>query len=131
MKNEERRTENEERVAVLHSPFFVLHSSFPGRPSICSIIPSAGLNGPERFNSPLADRHAAAVEVHGGTAVGGNYLAPVAYPNTVRTLNGRVLLRQLLYLVIGVSLDDRRAEVARNGLAAGVQDVVSCVPTDD
>src|SRR5437660_2208373 len=89
-----------------------------------SIVPAAGFDGPQGFDASLSMRNAVAVQIHGGTAVGGDDFPAIADAHRrVAGLDVGVLFRQPRDHIMGSALDDRAAEIPGDGLAAGVEDI--------
>src|SRR5262245_38128192 len=94
-----------------------------------SIIASARLDGPKGLDTSLAHRDAAAVQVHGRTAVSWDDLDAIADADRrVLAVDVGVFFGQTGELVLRPALDDRHAEVLGDRLATGVQDV-PCGPS--
>src|SRR5262249_9201277 len=97
-----------------------------------SVVAAAGFDWPEGFDAPFANRHAAPVQVHRGAAMGRYYFAPVADPDRgVLGIDVGVLFGKARQMLLGSALDDGRAEIARNRLAARVEHIPVGPPADD
>src|SRR5262249_7617219 len=83
------------------------------------------------LDASLADGDAVAVQVHGGAAVGGQDFAAVTDGDARSVgIDDRVLLGELVDALVGPALDRGRAEVLRDCLAAGVEDVAAGAAAD-
>src|SRR5689334_13375810 len=103
-----------------------------GRAGWDSIVPTAGLDGPDRRDLALPYRDGRPVQVHRGAAVRRQHFPPRADGDErAGRLDPRVLLGKLEYLFALGPLDDGRAEVPGDGLAAGVQHVLAGPGADD
>src|SRR5262249_41817133 len=77
-----------------------------------SIIPSAGLDGPDCFDAPLPDGHAGAVQVHRRTAMSGKYFEAAADADVgIGRFDAGVFLGELGHAVLRPALDRGRAKI--------------------
>src|SRR5262249_45021642 len=97
-----------------------------------SVISSTCLDGPHGLDSSAAVRHALTMQVHCRAAVGRQDLASLSdlRPGPA-VLDLGVLLCQSQHLFLRLALDRRRAEVLRDRLAAGIEDIPTWPPADD
>src|SRR5262245_43072928 len=91
-----------------------------------SVVTAAGLDRPDGFHSSFANSDAVAVQVHRRAAVRGYHLTIVSDLDALGLrFHAGVLLRQLEHALGRPVLDHRRAEVAGDRLAAGIEDVLA------